>query len=298
MRLWIAGLGIAGLALILAGCATLPADEAGAFRTLSSADRDAFTALGKQESDVVNAIMLARDDGSLERDNCDLGGSGACELVLQFPREPEWRLGPTAPETRALIGALAAYGDSMATLAEAADVTAAQEAAGKAGGSVKNLVNLVPGAPSVVGPVIDGIVWASNQGMVQKRRSALRQAAEKADPAVKLAAERMEAISARLRSNLERAAVRKLDAAWEAWQRAPDAATRQQKYMAVTAAAAELNTARQVRTDYSALADGHHKLVQALNGAGDPVAAMGELETFIGILSAARAAAEKDAEPK
>src|SRR5688572_17733636 len=156
MRLW-----IVCLALVLAGCGTLPAEEAGAFRTLSAADRDAFAALAKQESDVVNAIVLARPDGSLERENCDLGQTGACDLVMAFRGGAEFRLGPTAPETRALIGALATYGDSMATLAEARDVVAAQDAAGQAGGSVKSLVALVPGAPSVVGPVIDGIVWAS-----------------------------------------------------------------------------------------------------------------------------------------
>lgn len=285
MRLW-----IVSAALLLAACGTLPAQEAGAFRTLSAADRDAFAALAQKESDTVNAVVLSRDDGSLERDNCDLGGQGACELVVAFPDGAAFRLSPTAPETRALIGALAAYGDSMAGLAEAKDVKAAQDAAGRAGGSVKGLVALVPGAPAVVGPVIDGVVWAGNQGLVGKRREALRKAAAKADPAVQLAAGRMAAISARLRSNLERAAVMKLDAAWEAWQRAPDEATRKTKFAAVTAAAAELNTARQVRTDYSALADGHRRLVAALDGQGDPAEAMGQLESFIGILAAAKAA--------
>lgn len=291
MRLW-----IVSAALLLSACGTLPAPEAGAFRALSAADRDAFAALAQKESDTVNAIVLDRPSGSLERNNCDLGGQGACELLVAFPDGAQFRLSPTAPETRALIGALAAYGDSMASLAEAKDVKAAQDAAGKAGGSVKGLIALVPGAPSVAGPIVDGIVWAGAQGLVQKRRVALRQAAGKADPAVRLAAERMGAISARLRSNLERAAVMKLDAAWEAWQRAPDDATRKAKFAAVTAAAADLNAARQIRTDYSALADGHGRLVEALNGNGDPAAAMGQLESFVGILTAARTAMAEDGE--
>lgn len=287
---------VAGLALVLAACGTLPAQEAGAFRTLASADRDAFAALAQKESDVVGAIALAQPDGSLERDNCDIGGAGVCELLVASPRG-ELRLSPTAPETRALIGALAAYGESMAELAEAKDVEAARLAAGKAGGSVKGLVVLVPGAPAIAGPVIDGLVWVSGQGMVQKRRRALLDAADKADPAVQLAAQRMGAISARLRSNLERAAVMKLDAAWEAYQRAPDEAARAAQFQAVSAAAADLNAARQIRTDYDALAQGHARLRAALAGSGDPAAAMGELQTFIGILTAARAAMAQDGAP-
>ncbi|ATQ41384.1 hypothetical protein CSW64_02615 [Caulobacter mirabilis] len=285
MKLW-----IVGLALVLAGCGTLPAREAGAFRTLAAADRDAFVALAAKESETVNAIALARPGGSLERDNCDIGGSGACELLVAFPDGASFRLAPTASETRALITALAAYGDAMAELAEAQDVAAAQAAAGRAGAAVKGLVAVIPGAPTLAGPIVDGVVWASNQGLVEKRRAALRQAAERADPAVRLAAERMGRVSDRLKSNLERAAVMKLDAAWEAWQRAPDDATRQAQFALAATAAVDVNAARQVRTDYRPLADGHATLVQALRGGGDPAAALGELQTFVGILTAAKSA--------
>lgn len=289
MRLW-----IAGLALVLTGCGTLPAEEAGAFRTLAGADRDAFVGLAQRESDVVNAIALSQPSASVERENCDIGGTGACVLVVELSGGGKLALSPTAPETRALIGALADYGTSMAELAEAKDVAAAQEAAGKAGGSVKGLIALVPGAPTVVGPIIDGIVWGAGQALVQKRRQALLAAAEKADPAVQLAATRMGAISLRLRSNLERASVIKLDAAWEAWQRAPDEATRTARFQAMTAAAADLNAARQIRIDYGALAQGHARLVTALRGNGDISAALGELQTFVGILAAARTAIATD----
>ena len=274
--------------MVLAGCGTLPAEEAGAFRTLASADRDAFTALAQRESDTVNAIALSRPLSSVERENCGIGKTGPCALVVDLGNGGKLSLSPTAPETRALIGALADYGTSMAELAEAKDVAAAQEAAGKAGGSVKGLIALVPGAPTVVGPIIDGIVWGAGQGLVQKRRQALLAAAEKADPAVQLAATRMGAISTRLRSNLERASVMKLDAAWEAWQRAPDQPTRTAAFQAMTAAAADVNAARQIRIEYSALAQGHARLVAALRGNGDIAAALGELETFVGILAAAR----------
>lgn len=289
MRLW-----IAGLALVLAGCGTLPAQEAGAFRTLAAADRDAFAALAQRESDTVNAIALSRPLSSVERENCDIGGTGACALVVDLGNGAKLSLSPTAPETRALIGALADYGTSMAELAEARDVAAAQEAAGKAGGSVKGLIALVPGAPTIVGPIIDGIVWGAGQGLVQKRRQALLAAAEKADPAVQLAARRMGAISSRLRSNLERASVMKLDAAWEAWQRAPDEPSRTAAFQAMNAAAADVNAARQIRIDYSALAQGHSRLVEALRGDGDIAAALGELQTFVGILTAARTAIAAD----
>lgn len=289
MRLW-----IAGLALLLSGCGTLPAGEAGAFRTLASANRDSFTGLSQRESDLVNAIALSQPTASVERENCDLGGTGTCALVVELADGGRFILSPTAPETRALIGGLATYGDSMAELAEAKDVDAAQDAAAKAGASVKGLAAMVPGAPSIIGPVIDGIVWGAGQGMVQKRRRALLAAAEKADPAVQLAARRMGEISGRLRSNLERASVMKLDAAWAAWQRAPDEATRAARFQAMATAAAELNTARQIPIDYSALAQGHARLVEALRGNGGLGAALGELQTFVGILNAVRTAAEAD----
>lgn len=307
MRLW-----IALLALVLSGCAALPAKQAGAFSTLAGADRDAFEALAAQENAALTDYAkgyLRRNPGSrVEVRDCQLSPAlpgprpmPACKVVL-IPRTPASMpagvtlepisIAAAAPQTRLLIGGLADYGASMAELAEAKDLDDARAATSKVGDSVKGLVATIPGAPALAGAVIDIAVWATNQSFQQKRRKALLEAARNADGAVQTAARQMGVISLRLRENLELAALEKLTEANEAYAAAPN----DQTFTALVTATAQVNAARSVRTDYSALAKGHQDLIRALEDDVDPVAALGEIQTFVSLVAAAKTAAAKDAE--
>lgn len=297
--------------LALSGCATLPAKQAGAFNALAAADRDAFQALATQENaaltDFAKGYLQRNPTAKVETRDCDVSSvipapaapPAPCKVVLLPARPPGLpaavvvepiSITVAAPETRALIASLADYGATMAELAEAKDVEAAQAATTKVGTSVKGLIAIVPGAPALLGAVVDLAVWAGNQSFKEKRRKALYEAALNADGAVEKASEAMGAIALRLRSNLEFAAKAKLVAAEEAYSLTPN----DQTFTALVTATAEMNAARAVRTDYSALSKGHKALVQALKNDADPVVALGQLETFLGLLNAARTAAAKD----
>ncbi len=302
MRLW-----IAGLSLVLAGCGTLPAKEAEAFRVLAVADRDAFGALAADESKAVNEFALDyltdQPDAKLTLNGCGVDQRGACELALrdaddEASGDPGVTLGLAAPETRALIASLAAYGEGMSELATAKDLDAAKQSAAKAGASVKGLAQLLPGAPEMIGPVVDGAVWLAALGLQEKRRRALLAAAEKADPVVAEAADRMGLIAVRLRANLERTAASDVRKAKLAFDSEPDPVKRAARLQDLLAATEKLNKVRQVRTDYSALKRGHALLVSTLrSNNGDPARAMAELQTFVGILQAIKTASEKEDAP-
>lgn len=116
------------------GCAhKLPIDDAVAFRTLATANRDSFRALAKSANESLITFVsrrLQEGAGEVSYVGCKLAPIGdeakqACTVVWTPKLGKGLELRPTAPATRALIGALADYGDQMATLAEAKDVTQA-----------------------------------------------------------------------------------------------------------------------------------------------------------------------------
>ncbi len=316
-------------AFALVGCATaLPTDEATAFQKLATANRDAFSGLAKTESEGV--IGFATDHyqaGSLSPAGCELAATEtSCVIVFTLAPAPPIILDQTAPKTRALIGALADYGDRMATLATAKDITDAQGAAAGVGTAVKALATAVGVAP-IAGVIVDAAVWAEKNALVNARREALRQAATKADPAVDAAARKMGVIAMHLKQNIETtassrllesqlqlAAIKKAEQADEAQLTAlsppRDAATvlardrmvaqldrdRSDARAAVAniiQAAHDLQAARDLDTDYTPLSKAHAKLVKALAEPHPSVSeVLGDLDTFLGLLKRAEAAAK------
>lgn len=289
------------LLLFAAGCAhRLPSDEATAFKTLASANRDSFEALAKTEDQSVKMFAQRRvieGNGFLAPEGCHQSKpEETCVLVWNPSSGAGFRLEPTAANTRALIGALAAYGDQMATLAEAKDVTEAQGSLDGVSTAVKGLMTAA--GITAIGPVIlDAAIWFQKGQMIDKRRRALLQAAETADPAVQRAAKRMGEITGHLRDNLmmtsgERIADASLATAPGPENKAP-AAERRAALADMIQAAQDLQSARQLSTDYSSLATGHTKLISALK---DPrrrtSEAISDLKTFLSLLEAAKAAAK------
>ncbi len=285
---------VAASALVLAGCATaLPTGEATVFQKLAGADRDAFDGLARAESDAVTGFAMDHyQAGALAPADCG-GGPSAKPCAITFTLSPAapLRLEQTAPQTRALIGALADYGDRMALLATAKDITDAQGAAAGAGTAVKALATAA-GAPAIVGVVVDAAVWAEKSALVNARRKALLQAATAADPAVGKAAARMGAIAEHLKSNLQTISASRIDQAQlDLLAAKQDPAAARAAVAAMIQAAHDLQAARGLNTDYSALATAHQKLVAALKDPHPSLSeALGDLNTFLGLLKQAQAA--------
>ena len=289
------------LLLFAAGCAhQLPSDEATAFKTLASANRDSFEALAKTEDQSVKMFAQRRvidGNGFLAPQGCHQAKpEETCVLVWNTSSGVDLRLEPTAAKTRALIGALADYGEQMATLAEAKDVTEAQGSLDGVSTAVKGLMTVV-GIPAIGGVVVDAATWFQKGRMIDKRRRALLQAAQTADPAVQLAATRMGEIIKHLRNNLmmtagERIADASLAAAPGSENKTP-AGEKRAALADMIQAAQDLQSARDLSTDYSSLATAHSKLVTALR---DPrrrtSEVISDLKTFLSLLEAAKAAAK------
>ena len=320
---------LAVAALALVGCATaLPTDEATAFQKLASADRDAFAGLAKVESDAVAGFASDHyQAGLLAPSGCGLAATDKpCAITFTLAPAAPVTLEEAAPKTRAIIGALADYGDRMATLATAKDITDAQGAAAGVGTAVKALATAAGAAP-IVGVVVDGAVWAEKNALVNARRKALLQAAAKADDAVGVAADQMTRISAALKSNVQATAAARLSQAQldlaiikraELADQAQLAALSPPKdptavlarYQVLTQldrdrgdarsavgamiqAAHDLQAARDLDTDYAPLKRAHGKLVKALAEPHPSISeALGDLNTFLDLLKQAEAAAK------
>jgi hypothetical protein len=298
------------VALAIGGCAhSLPTDQAEAFRTLATANRDSFGALGKQESEAVSALIMreaAAGRGVVSSEHCDLAPRDAdrgkpCALVWKDARSgAEVTLRPTAANARAVIGALSVYGDQMATLAEAQDIAQAQASVASVGKAVNGLFAAV-GVPPIGAVVVDALAAIQKSRLVDQRREVLLVAAERADPAVALASDRMTEISRRLQSNLTIAASKRLSDAELAYRAPVAGETAAAAQARRTAALAEmvkgsndLQAARDLATDYSALADAHRKLIAALRRPeGSTADAIADLKTFLGLLKAAEGAVKE-----
>jgi hypothetical protein len=291
----------------LSGCAhKLPSDEALAFKTLASANKDSFQALATSEHDAVSlyvARQLQVDKGKVAYVNCGLiapaDAQTPCAVIWTPPSGDPIELRPTAANSRALIGALASYGEQMATLAEAKDITEAQSSADGVTTSIKALATAVGFGP-IAAVAIDGASWAHKTAIVNNRRRALLQAAEKADPAVELAAQRMKAIATRLKNNLVLTASTRLSDASLAIaaeqellrKKAPGKPGDPKIIAASTAemvkAANDLQAGRDLSTDYSALRSAHAKLISALKKPkGSTAEALADIKTFLTLLKAA-----------
>lgn len=298
-------------ATLVGGCAhNLATDEATAFKTLANANRDSFRSLATSESDAVTVFVrhrLEEGNGSVAYQNCKLAPPPAevalpCVVVWTSPLGRKIELHPTAANTRALIGALADYSDEMAALAEAKDVTEAQSATEGVGTAVKALATAA-GAGPIASVIVDAALWVEKGRMIDKRRRALLQAAEKANPAVQRVATLMHDIGERLRSNLQFTADSRLsDAALEigAANVAPVPVgkpandlqgVRGAAFADMVQAEQDLQAARDLNTDFGALSRAHTTLIAALRDPKRSTAdALADLKTFLGLLKAAETA--------
>lgn len=317
-------------ALLLGGCAhKLPVDDATAFRTLATANRDSFQALAKSENDSVTTFVsrrLEEGKGEVAYVGCKLEPTGdeakqPCAVLWSPKTGQPIELRPTAPATRALIGALAGYGDQMATLAEAEDVTQAQASVEGVATSIKALGTAV-GLGPIAGVIVDAASWLGKGRMVDKRRRALLAAAEKADPAVQLASRRMGEIAVRLRDNLSVTAHSRISDAYLqlSESKAPNATAvadgqetsrseanagppqesdtiaagpspTASAFAELLLATQDFQAARDLSVDYSSLGTAHTKLIRALRDPTRSTAeALADMKTFLTLLKAAETA--------
>lgn len=301
----VARLAVLAMLVALGGCAhKLPTDQATAFRTLASGDRDAFANLAKSENEAVTAFVtnqVSAGQGSVSTANCDLqpapDASGRpCAVVWKTIQ-----LRPTAPHTRKLISAVSDYGEQMATLAEAKDIQEAQGSVSALGKAVNGLFTAA-GVPPIGGALMDALVKIQQSRLVEQRRLMLLEAAQQADPGVRAAAATMTRISERLQANLQVTAVDRLTSAEGvlktpvAGEGASAAQARRTKALGdMVKAANDLQTARDLDTDFSPLADAHAKLVEALrNPEGDTASALADIRAYLGLLKAAAVAAKDE----
>lgn len=313
-------------ASVLAGCATLPAPEATAFKKMASAKKDAFDNVAAAEAAALSSLAAADLDAGVGRFTI-ASCSGAVEsppCVVTYERDgATYPLTTAAPHAGELIAGIADYGAAMAELAEATDLEDAKAGAEAVGAGVKSLAALLPGAPVIVGPLVDAAVWAGQKRIVEKRRQALLGAARKAHPVVKLAGEELGRIAIPLKHNLVRASS----------QRVTNAATRiglsQQEERALRqqlaglkptqiversalvrtvgdgsaarradteellAAAQGLNAARSIKTDFTGLEKAHAKLLDRLaNPEISLEDALKDLNEFLGHVDAIEAAGQ------
>jgi len=319
--------GAMAIPLLVCGCATLPAEEASAFKKIAAADRDAVLGLSDAEAQAVGEISLQDAVGGDARFILDSGCSSAenappCRITIRRGNA-DYALDTQAPYARKLISGIADYGDAMSTLATAKDLDAAKSSAAAVGGSIKGLAALIPGVGAMPGAVIDLAVWAGQKRLVAKRRAALLAAAEAADPLIAEASAQLTPITVHLRQNLINASsLRTTDAAGRfglsltrekqlAAQRdalgqdrilertALDQAIadardgRRSDALNLIAAAKALNAAREIDTDFSSLAKAHRKVLAHLQ---DPQVsledALTDLNIFLSHVDALKIAAK------
>lgn len=180
--------------LTLSSCASLPAKEATAFKELATADRDAFQNLAdnQQKSRLSDAQSLLRQNLIRVEVAGDCKSNSATDCLVTYTMV-DGTAGPAfatpAPNSRALLSAISRYGDNMAQLAEAKDLTTVKAKSQAAAGSVKALATLLGPVAAPIGVIIDAAVFAGNAGLKEKRRRAMLTVAKAAQPKLADAAE-------------------------------------------------------------------------------------------------------------
>ena len=202
---------------MLAGCATLPAPEAAAFKKIAAASDVGFNGITETEREVLTATavhQIAAENGTISPHGCVVRAKAPCELAYVFDDGNRISLSQAAPNMRELIGAVSGYGAQMAELAEAKDIDEAVDQAQAAAGAVKSLISVVfPVAGPIAGPILDATKLVVRGKLVEKRRKLMLAVAEQADEPVRAAAEQMSKIAKPLKENMESAAVIDLDSA-------------------------------------------------------------------------------------
>lgn len=165
----------AAILSVASACATLPAPEATAFRALAKADKGAFDDVVDSEARVGlqrSQRLLAGDDGRVVLNNCGRAAVDDCTVTYTVAGT-DYALVRSAPNMRALLGAIVRYSDAMAELCEARDLETVRSKAEGAAGAVKALAGVIPGAPAITGAIVDAATFAGNERLRDKRRRAL-----------------------------------------------------------------------------------------------------------------------------
>ena len=284
---------------LLAGCTqTLPAPEAGAFRTMATLGRDDFARRvgGEYQALVADAALeLRANRGRVTVGGCEPQDQGDCVVTYTDDTLRSVPLVGAAPNARVLIGGIATYATRMADLAEAKDLDELRAKAEAAGGSAKALALVaLPTGPlaGMVAPLIDAAFWAANASRVDHRRRALLRIATATQPAIDSAADTLNTMTGLLRETpiehvasrlnatkdaitisqvqeralrLRAAQMRSAVAAARLMARADDLRDRRDAdFETLMAQRADLNMLRTPAMDYRTLAEAHRTLIDKL----------------------------------
>ena len=173
-----------------------------------------------------------------------------------------------------------------------------------AGGAVSGLIAVVlPGSDAITRPIMGAAVLALHGKLVARRRQLLLVNAQAAKPAIDTASARMTEIAGLARQNIliaSAAAVRRAQRALGDL-RAPDQPGAQDPFRerrtdeaaALIRAGRDLNGAKRLRTDFSALAKAHDALIAKLEDSGVSIeGAQADLDSFLALLDDVSAIAE------
>lgn len=192
-------------AILLCGCATLPAQETLDFENVMAANGKALgdLAAADQAARIATAqAQFVEDDGRIALTNCAPDDVQDCTVTYSVPNAPARRLRTAAANVRALQASLERYATQMHTLAEAKDLQTVKAEAQATAASVKALA-VVAGVPGgIAGAIVDGAALAQHASLIEKRRRAMLENALAARPAVKIAADRIGPISDLMRRNV------------------------------------------------------------------------------------------------
>jgi hypothetical protein len=185
------------LGVVLCACSTGPyKDQVTAFDGALSTAQAAFTALENQQATAaaVRQVSQAAARGKfLTVTSCDLTKNPKrdpknCTLMLGGT-EP-LKIKTTAPQGQVLMKAFVDYGDGLAKLVAAKDVTDLNTGITKVNSSVGGLVKTLGGTAAFVpyvGPALDLLAFAFNQYLEARRVEALQNAIINAESVVELA---------------------------------------------------------------------------------------------------------------
>ena len=312
------------VALQVAACASLPTEQTAGFKTLASGSQTAFAALsGAQAADLSTEQLALAADGSRR-----VRRSPGCEAV-DTATDPcflivgdlaganpgsDIAVGSQTDRMQKLLGAVGLYAGAMSDLAAAKDLDKAAAATGKVAASLKSLVaTAYPPGAAAAGAVVDALAFGAAQLRIRQRRAMMLRLATAADPVIDRTAVVLGEEATQLRGSLLDVRKMRLSHAKLALDvyntkpaADPDKATAQRTKLvaAVAAAAAAVNQARAIRTDFRPLARSHHFMLEALrdphanvtSGVAEAQAFQDALKTMTAL--APPAAAEKPADDK
>jgi hypothetical protein len=280
------------LALLAGACAHLPTDQAAAFKTIASGSEKGFAALsGAQAGALANEQLARAANGKTSFDvtascfNPDVA-TDPCFVVVGGIE-----LGSHSERLQKLLGAVSVYASGMSDLAVAKDLDDAADATGKVKESLKSLLGSLP-APEAQGAraAVELLAFGSAQLRIEERRRTMARIAAAANPVIVGTAgvlgeetTQMRGILLDIRKTRLRHALQDLDT-FNAKPPADsdEASTGRTKLMgAVSTAAAAVNQARGISTDFTPLIRSHQALLASLrNPHADITASVTEAEAF------------------